>query len=368
MAEITSFLKSLLSAPGLSAYETPVMRLIEARWRPLVDKLSLSRLGSLHGLQRGSAPEPRPSILVAAHMDAIGLMVTQIVDGFLRITQVGEVDARILPGQLVTVHGMEDLPGLVVQPPAQLLPASVGEGPLAIEYLFVDVGLPAGRVPDLVHVGDPISFATQPIELSGETLCGHTLDNRASIAALTICLKELRLRPHAWDVWAAATVQEETGLIGAYTSAYQIRPQLAVAVDVTFAKGPGVAERDAIWLGKDPHIDEWKTFPLGGGPTLGYGPNIHPALHQAFKEAADRQGIPYGVDIMPGHSGTDAFALQVTAEGIPSMLIGIPLRYMHTPVEVASIKDIQHAGQLLAEFIAGLQPDFNEKIVWDDTK
>ncbi len=358
MPELLPFLKDLLSAPGLSAHEGPVARLIEARWQPFVHEIGRSSLGSLHGLRRGTASEPRPSVMIATHMDAIGLMVTGITEGgFLRVTAVGGVDARVLPGQPVTVYatgggGTRDLPAVVAQPSARLLPPQQADGPVPLEYLLVDTGLPPKQVTALVRVGDLVSYATEPLELAGEAISGHTLDNRASVAALTVCLEELQTRPHAWDVWAVATVQEEVGLTGAFTSAYQLHPTIAIAVDVTFAKGPGA--------------NDWQTVPFGKGPTLCMGPNLHPALFKALKELADKLEIPYLTEYAPRHTGTDAYAIQVAAEGIPSALISIPLRYMHTPVEVVVVKDIQRAGRLMAEFIAGLEPNFVEKIVWED--
>jgi endoglucanase len=345
MSDILPFLKTLLTTAGLSAYEAATAGVVAERWSNLVDDLQRSRLGSLHGLQRGHAPAPRPALMVAAHMDSIGLMVSGIKDGFLRISKVGGVDERILPGQQVIVHTRAgDLPAVIAQPPARLLPPEIRDAVVPLEYLFVDTGLPPRQVEKIVQVGDRISFATSPLDLSGETLAGPALDNRASLAALTLCLETLRTRPHAWDVWAVATVQEEVGLIGAYTSAYDLRPALALVVDVTWAKGPGASE--------------WNTFPLGGGPTIALGANVHPHLHQALKETAERLEIPHAMEYMPRHSGTDAFATQVTAEGIPTAIVGIPLRYMHTPVEVVALKDIQRAGRLLAEFIAGLEVDF----------
>jgi endoglucanase len=354
MTEILPFLKSLISASGLSGHEAPVRALIEAAWRPLTDELTTSPLGSLHGLKRGSGPEPRPRILLAAHMDAIGLLVSGIAGEFLRVAEVGGLDARVLPGQLVTVHGREDLPGVIVQPPAALLPAEAQNGPVPLKYLLVDTGLHAGRLQQLVRIGDLISFAQPPLELRGETLAGHSLDNRASVAAVTRCLQELQGRAHAWDVWAVATVQEEETMGGARTSAFQLRPQLAVAIDVTWARGPGAPEH--------------KAFPMGKGPALGWGPNIHPGLHQAFKELADRLEIPNTVEVMPRHSGTDAFAIQVAAEGIPTMVVSIPIRYMHTPVEVVALKDVTRAGHLLAEFIAQLGLDYMDQLTWDEKK
>ncbi len=357
MNPIIPFLKELLGAPGLSGYEDPAAEIISAKWKPLVHELSRGKLGSLHGLRRGTGPGPHPTVMVATHMDAIGLMVTGVADGFLRLTQVGGVDPRVLPGALVTLHATgsghsQPVPGVVVLPQGRLLPPEMGLNPVPLEYLFLDTGLPPEKVDRLVQVGDLVSFAQPPIELTGDTIAGHTLDNRVSVAALTVCLEELQTRPHIWDVWAVATTQEEIGTIGATGSAYELHPRLAIVLDATFARGPGSTD--------------WQTNPLGKGPTLCMGPNIHPALHKAMKELADRLEIPYGLEFAPRHTGTDGYSTQVVAEGIPTLVMGIPLRYMHTPVEMAAVKDIQRAGRLVTEFIAGLTADFVEKISWDD--
>jgi putative aminopeptidase FrvX len=357
MPDILPFLKSMLSAPGPSAYEDPVMQLVRDKWTSLVDQVTLSNLGSLHGLKKGSGKIPRPSIMIATHMDAIGMMVTSIKEGFLHVTNIGGVDARVLPGTPVIVHATgsdreEGLPGVVVQPISKLLPPSVGEGPVPLDQLLVDVGLLPGQVARRVQVGDIVSYATQPVELAGDIISGHTLDNRASVAALTTALEELQVKNHVWDVWAVATTQEEVTMGGGFTSAFELRPDLAVAVDVTHAKGPGA--------------NDWLTHPLGKGPCLGFGPNIHTFLFKKFDELADKLEIPHENEVMPRMSGTDAYALQVAAEGIPTMVVSIPLRYMHTPVEVVSLKDIQRSGRLLAEFIAGLEPDFMSTIKWDE--
>jgi len=353
MTEPTQFLKNLLSLPGLSGHEAPVRAAIADAWQPLVDELAVSRVGSLHGLRRATRPtrSPAPRILISAHMDAIGLMVTAVVDGLLRFTQIGGVDARILPGQPVTVHARRDLPGVVVMPPERLLPPGNGGRAVEMPYLFVDTGLLPAEVRELVRPGDLISFAQPPLDLMGGVVAGHSLDNRASVAALTLCLQELQGSLHAWDVWALASVQEEVTLAGALTSPFEIRPDLAVALDVTFAKGPGVSD--------------YRGYPFGKGPTLGTGPNMHPALLKAFRDVAQQIEMTTYVEPMAGMSGTDAVGLQVVAEGIPSMVVGIPLRYMHTPVEAVVYKDIQRTGRLLAEFIARLEADFVEKISWD---
>jgi endoglucanase len=349
----TDFLKSLLSVAGLSGYESPATKLIEEAWKPLTDELGQSMLGSLHGLKRGSGNAPRPSLMIAAHQDAIGLIVSKVDGEFLHIANLGGIDIRVLPGQAVTVHAERgDLPGIIVQPPAHLLPEDAANGAVPLRHLLVDVGLSARQAARRIKIGDTVSFATEPMELSGDTLAGHSLDNRASVAALTLCLEELQSRKHIWDLWAVASSQEETGLKGAKTSAFQLRPDLAIAVDVTFGKGPGAKG--------------WETLELESGPAIGYGAVMHPFLHEQFKELAEKLEMPYSIEIMPAGSGTDGDFLQQSAEGIPTIVISIPIRYMHTPVETVALKDIQRVGHLLAEFVSMLDTDFLEKIVWDD--
>jgi endoglucanase len=147
-------------------------------------------------------------------------------------------------------------------------------------------------------------------------------------------------------------VQEEETMAGAATSAFDIQPQLAIAIDVTFGRSHGTPSD--------------KAFGLGAGPVLTLGPNIHPGVHKAVKDAADRLEMSTQLEATPRHSGTDAFALQVTQAGIPTMVVSIPLRYMHSPVEVIHLKDVKRTGRLLGEFIAGLEPDFMENLSWDE--
>jgi endoglucanase len=354
MTDILPFLKSLVSVSGLSGSETPVARIIEEKWRPLVDEVKVSRVGSLHALKKGSGKPPRPSVMLAAHMDAIGMRVSKITDAFLHITNIGGIDVRVLPGAEVTVHAAasgEELPAVIAMPPADLLPPSAGDGVVGINYLLVDTGLTARQVERKVRVGDLVSFANEPMDLAGDTLSGHSLDNRASVAALTVCLEELQNKAHVWDVWATATVQEEITYLGAYTSAFELRPQIAIAVDGTFAKGPGA--------------NGWQTYPIGKGVGLCLGPNMHPFLHKKLKELAEKLEISWFLDVTPAQSGTDAFPMQTTAEGIPTALVEFPFRYMHTPVEMVSVKDVYRAGRLLAEFIAALDAGFVDTIIWE---
>lgn len=342
----------LTSVPGLSGYEKPVRLIIEKTWRPLVDTITISKLGSMHAFKAGTGKTPRSSILLSAHMDAIGLMVTGLNGGYIHFTKIGGIDPRILPGQGVTIHGSKPLQGVIVMSPARFLQPGNAEQPIEIQHLLIDTGLSQNFLEGLVRVGDLISFSQHPFNISDDIIVAHSLDNRASVAALTVFLEELKGISHVWDVWAIASTREEEGLAGAYTSGFQLRPNLAIAVDVTYAKGPGLPDTG--------------TYPLGGGLTIGWGASIHPALTTAFVDLANELEIPHQLEIMPRSSGTDADGIQITANGIPCMLISIPLRNMHTPVEMVSLRDIHRAGRLLAEFVARLTNDFLDRLVWDD--
>jgi endoglucanase len=179
---------------------------------------------------------------------------------------------------------------------------------------------------------------------------GKALDDRACVAAVTLALEQLSRIEHPWDVFAVATTQEERGLKGALTSAYNVAPDLAIALDVTFAQHPGVPKTGSL--------------PLGEGPSIAIGPNFHPQFLERLKEVAETNEIPYHIDPIPGRSGTDAWAIQVTREGVPTALVSVPVRYMHQPVETLDVRDIERAGRLLANVIAGLEADFLETIAW----
>ena len=357
--KIIPLLKQLSEADGISGHEGPVRELLRQTWQPFVDEMREGRLGSLIALKRGSGPDgstelakvPRPKLMLAAHMDEIGLMVTGIEKGFLRVTRIGGMDRRVLLGLEVTVHGQRDLPGIVVARPPHVLPESERKRTVPWDKLFVDVGLLEEEVERLVSVGDSISVQREMVELKNRRVAGKAMDDRACVAAVTLALEQLSGMQHAWDIFAVATVQEETGLKGAITTTYGVAPDMAVALDTTFGKHPGVSDEDG--------------FPLGEGPTIGIGPNFHPKLAARLEEVSRTHEIPYHIEPIPGNSGTDAWAIQVSREGVPTALLAIPIRYMHQPVETLAVQDVERSGRLLAAFIAGLELDFLEKLAWN---
>lgn len=354
-------LQTLTETPGPSGQEAGIATVIMEMWRPLTGEVRQDRMGNIVAVKRGAGEGERRRLLLAAHMDEIALMVRQIISyspgeesaedeqayGFLRLSRVGGVDLRHLYGQQVVVHGQRNLPGVLAALPTHLLPSDRGDKPYDLDELVADVGLPLGELKKLVAVGDFVTFRQPLRRLLNDRVSGKALDNRASIAAVTVALDQLQRREHSWDVIAVATVQEETRLLGAFTSAYAEQPDLAVAIDVTFGKGPGA--KDGL------------VFELDEGPTLGLGPNVHPAIYEALKSAADALEMTVHVDAHARASGTDAFGLQIARAGIPTGLVSIPLRYMHTMVETVALKDVERAGRLLGEFAAQLDEDFLER-------
>ncbi|MDL5054071.1 M20/M25/M40 family metallo-hydrolase [Oscillatoria laete-virens NRMC-F 0139] len=355
MFDLKSHLRALVNAHGPSGHEAPVRALLREAWAGLVDEFREDGLGSLIGIRRATHPLETPRrIMLAAHMDEIALMVTDLRDGFLRVQKVGGMDHRILLAQPVLVHGRETLPGVVATKPPHLLTPANRTRYVPMSEILIDVGLPPERVAALVRPGDLITLDTPMVELNGTRVAGKAMDDRACVAAVTFALNALRGMHHTWDVYAVATVQEETGLLGATTSAYSIAPDIAIALDVGFAPQSGV-EADV-------------TIEIGGGPGIGVGPNFHSKLYDRIRETAKRYEIKLQDDYIPGASGTDAWAIQVALTGVPTALLEIPIRSMHSPVETADLRDIERCGRLLAHFIAELDADFLTALAWDDLK
>lgn len=345
-------LQALTEIPGPSGLEDAVAAAIETMWQPYVDTFTRDRVGNLIARKNGKGAEPRRTILLAAHMDEIGLMVAHIEsyngNGFLRVTNVGGIDVRHLYGQIVVVHGRSPLKGVIGSLPNAMLPEEKRSKPFGYEELVVDVGMTLEEVEAQISVGDFISFYQPLRKLQNGRVTGKALDNRASVTAVSICLEYLQGRDHSWDVLAVATAQEETRLLGAYASAHSQQPDAAIAIDVTFGKGPGATETN--------------TFELNDGPVIDIGPNVHPGMYNALKDAASSLEMRVDTGTHDRGSGTDAFGLQVARSGIPTGIVSIPLRYMHTTVEAIALKDVERAGRLLGEFIARLDDEFLNKL------
>jgi len=341
---LPDLIKRLSETAGISGHEEPIRKVVTQEFGRFADEVQVDKLGSLAALKHGSGKRPRRRILLAAHMDEIGLMVAGVENGFLRVTGVGGVDPRIMLAQEVVVHGRRDLPGVVASLPPHLQAGADTGKVTPLDKVWVDTGLGDAQARRLVRVGDLISMRRGVTELKNDLLSGKAFDNRVSVAAVVVCLEALTERRHAWDIVAVATVQEEKNLLGAATSAFRHAPDIAIAIDVTFGSQNGSSEAD--------------TFPLGKGPTIGIGPNVHPKMWERLIDVGKRLELSTALEPIPGASGTDAWAMQIARGGVPCGIVGIPLRSMHTTVETVAVKDVERTGRLLAAFIAELDESF----------
>lgn len=343
---VLDILKKLSEASGVSGYEAEAGLLTVEAIALFADEVHVDAMGNVVATKRASlGAQPAGRILLAGHLDEIGLMVTAVADGFLRFTQVGGFDVRVLPSQEVVVHGQRPLPGIIGSRPPHVLPPQDRERVTPMEDLFVDVGLTPAEVESLVSVGDLITIARQPIDLQNGRLAAKAMDDRAAVAAIVETFRLLANVRTEWEVVGVATVQEEASdFLGARTSGFRLKPDLAIALDVGHAEIPDGGDVPILTLGK--------------GPGIALGPNIHPKVFRRLTETANRQEIPWQADPCPGATGTDAWALQVAGAGIPTALIDIPLRYMHTSVEMLALTDLERIARLLAVFISELDQAF----------
>jgi endoglucanase len=352
--DTAALVRELTEARGPSGYEAEIREAVRKRLAENAHEIRVDSLGNLIALRRGEggAGVARPSVMLAGHMDEIALMVTQVEKGFLRVTQVGGFDPRVLFGQEVVVHGTRELPGMVVSVPPHFTDAAEREKPVPLEKLFVDVGLPPQEVQAAVRVGDIVTLRARWTALAGGYAACKSMDDRASVAAIVLCLEELARRRHGWDVYAVATVQEEVIGGGAETGAFGIQPTIAIAIDVTFGAQPGLSPAE--------------TIKMDCGPSISLGPNFHPLVFDRLMAAAKALELSCQVEPIPGSSGTDAWGIQVSRTGIPCGLLGIPVRSMHTPVETVCLRDIERTAKLLAEFISRLDAAFADGLVVAD--
>lgn len=346
MDRTLDLLKQLTHASGVSGFEREAGKLVAEEFAKLGVEPLLDKMGSVIGLKRagrGASSNSAPSnrIMLAAHLDEIGLMVTKVdKGGYLRFTEVGGFDVRTLLAQEIVVHGKRPLKGVIGAKPPHLESPDEAAKIVNMEDLFIDIGLAEEEVKREVHVGDVVMISRQATELKNKMLCAKALDNRASVVALILVLELLQRIHHTWDVYAVATAQEEESMLGAMVTTYAIRPDIGLAIDVTMGDSLGVSEAE--------------TFILGKGPAIAVGPNIHPKIAERLMTIAKNEEIPYQLEPSPGVTGTDAAYMQISREGIPTGLISIPLRYLHTSVETVLATDIERSARLIALFISGL--------------
>ena len=326
----------LCALAGPSGFEGTVAREAARLLEPLVDRVQVDRMGSVVGLRR-CGKENAPKLLLDAHLDEIGFLVTGHEEGFLRIAPLGGVDPRMLPDRELTILTQPPMLGVVACLPPHIQTREDMDKSQPMREMVVDVGLTQEEAQRRIPIGTPAVYRTGCAPLGEELLCGKALDDRACFAILLDTLERLAGEELDVDLYVLGSTQEETHSTGAITAAFGVMPDLCVAVDVTHGESPD-APKD-------------KTFKLGGGPVIGVGPNCTRWMSKRLERKAKELDMDCQIEVMAGHSGTNGWDLQISREGVATAVLSLPLRYMHTPVETASRADMTDCARLLAQFI-----------------
>ena len=319
-----TLLKTLCDASGAAGY-TAVIDTLEALARPLADEVHTDALGSLLAVRR-CGKENAPLLLLEAHVDEIGFVVTRVDDdGFVHVTNCGGIDRRVLAATEVVLLGERVLPGVFCSTPPHLSDGDEKLKPL--NEMGIDVGLPVEVVKKAVPVGTRGVFRANFSSLSETLVTSKALDNRAGCAAVVRALELLKEEPLSCDVAALFAVQEEIGGGGATVAAFAIEPSAAIVTDVSFAKTPDAPAHKCGLLGK--------------GAMLGMAPGLQQAWTAQLLAVAERHALPFQHEVMGSTTGTDADSIAYTRCGVPTALLSIPERYMHTPVEAVDVRDVE---------------------------
>jgi putative aminopeptidase FrvX len=332
-------LARLCGAPGAPGAEDAVVEIVREELSPVADEIEVDPLGGL--VARFAGPGPR--LLLAAHADEIGFAVTHVEEGgFLRVLTLGGFDPKTLTSQRVIVHGKEDLLGVMGAKPVHLMSDEEKRRPARVEDFYVDLGLPAERVRELVRPGDRVT-RERSLEDLGELVTGKSLDNRAGLYVMIEAVK--RMGEHSLDVYAAATVQEEVGARGARVAASRIRPHVGLAIDITLANdGPGVPAHERVTeVGAGAAIKVFDRSAI-----------VPAAVVDLLVGLAEERGIAHQLEVMP-RGGTDTRELQLGGDGAVAGAVSIPTRYVHQVVEVLAPGDLDACVDLVAAFCESAQ-------------
>jgi putative aminopeptidase FrvX len=342
-------LRSLLTAAGPSGYERAPVAAFAALGKNFTDDVVIDVMGSVAARVPGIQPGA-PFLAIVGHIDEIGLIVTHIDDdGFISFTGVGGWDPMILVGQRVELLTREgSVPGVVGKKPIHLLRDEERKKAPELRDLHLDIGAPDGDAAKAaVRIGDVAVIAGEPVEVMGDRVISRSMDNRlGSYIALEAARLVAEEGGAPGDVAALGVVQEEITFAGARTSAFALQPDVAIAVDVTHATdAPGI---DVKQEGK---------HEFGQGAVIGRGSTLHPMVFEMLHEAAEREAIPFTVSASARGTGTDADAIHFSRAGVPTGLVSVALRYMHSPVEMVQLSDVDACARLLAAFARSLSPE-----------
>lgn len=331
--DIRTQMKELCALPGVAGYEAPLSERVAQLFAPYCRAVEVDNLFNTTGILGQGGTQ----VMVCAHMDEVGLMVTSVEEnGFLGFTQMGGIDPRILPAKEVTVYGKQPLYGIIGSRPPHVLSAEERKKTIPMDDLYIDLGLPAQRVRELVSIGTPVSFHAPALDLLGGRVASRALDDRMGIAVMLHAMEQLAGKDLGCEVHFTGTAQEEVGCRGAGVSAFGKAPDLAVVLDVTHGETPDAPKLRAFDMDK---------------VSIGWCPVTHNGWTKLLCKVADEMGLPYTLDIQGEDSSTDVDSIVCAGRGTPCVLLEVPVRYMHTTVEVLDYAVVEQAGTLLARFL-----------------
>ena len=338
--DLSELISRLSCASGPSGFEDSARDVAEELLRPYVDELRTDAMGNLIGI-RHCGKENAQRLMLDAHLDEIGFIVTGIENGFLRFANLGGVDPRMLPTREVRVLTEPPRFGIITTISPDAAEDGSADQALDPDHLFIDIGMGQKAAETAVPLGTPVVFASGCERLHEDKICGKALDDRACVAILIDTMRQLHTAELDVDVFCMISAQEEVGLRGAVTGTYAICPDYAIAVDVTHAHTPD-AKRE-------------KTLDMGKGAAIAVGPNMNRGITNAMIAVAQQQGIAHQIEVIAGQSGTNGWVIQTSRSGVSTALVSLPIKYMHTPVETASLRDAEAVSDLLTQFIMRIQ-------------
>ncbi|MBO4930435.1 MAG: M42 family peptidase [Clostridia bacterium] len=330
-------IKKLTNAYGVSGDEVRISKIAAELMAPYCDRVEIDDFGNVLGYRDCGIPGAK-TVMLDAHIDQIGFLITEVTDeGFLRFTTVGGVDQRMLLGSELTVLTKKGpILGIVAAIPPHLQKAGDNKKSVPIPEMVVDIGMTGEQAKKVVRVGDYMAFANDALELQGDALCGKAFDDRACLVCLLHAMELLQGKPLAVNVVVSASTKEETGFQGGISAGFKVQPDYAIAVDVTHAR-----------TGDAPQV----IVKLGDGPNVDMGSNSNPKFAKRVIEVARAKQIPHIVTSCPAGSGTNAWPIQMQGQGVTTLVVSLPLKYMHSPVEMLRMSDVKNVGKLLAAFI-----------------
>ncbi|MBQ9979526.1 MAG: M42 family peptidase [Oscillospiraceae bacterium] len=331
----------LCSMKAPSGFEAAAGERVKEIFKTVLGEAWIDAMGNVIGVRR-CGKENAKKLLLDAHLDEIGLLVTAIEDGFVKVSPIGGVDSRILPGSEVTFLTQPEIHGIVCTMPPHVLSEEDQKNTVKIQDTYIDTGLSQEQAEKLIPLGTAAILEGGGQTVLGEDrICSKALDDRACLAAIICAADALKDEKLDFDLYLMASTQEELGMRGAKTGVFSVDPDWCLAVDVTHAHTPD--------------SKPGKTMKGGEGPAIGVGPNMTKKFSDLMIKLAKEAEMPHQIEVMGGNTGTNAWVMQVSRGGVATALVSIPIKYMHTPFETMQLSDGEKTVELIVKFVKALK-------------